>query len=92
MSGVTIVPNWTGYSSLAFLHRKATVPVVSPISPFATTGTVPFIAFDLCRSYSQSVTGGGLGFAAPVSSPGLSSTTSLWTAKSAIKLTGNTFS
>jgi hypothetical protein len=86
-------PKLDGLSSPCLSSPKgSTVPVVSPIPPFATTGTVPFIALDLFRSYSQSVTGGGLGFAAPVSSPGLSSTTSLWTAKNAIKLTGNTFS
>jgi hypothetical protein len=33
-----------GYNSSAFPKPKGTVPVVSPIPPFATTGTVPLSA------------------------------------------------
>ncbi len=40
MSGVTHVPNWTGYCRLPFFTERHG-PGCVPEPPFATTGTVP---------------------------------------------------
>ncbi len=63
-------PKLDGLSSPCLSSPKgSTVPVVSPIPPFATTGTVPFIALDLLGATRRASQAGVLALPPPFLAP-----------------------